>query len=106
MKLPQALRALANRNFRLFFAGQTVSLVGTWMQQVAMAWVVYELTGSAWWLGFAGFAGQAPSFFLGPFAGALVDRWNRYRLLLVTQTLAMLQAFVLAWLLFSAEATV
>jgi MFS family permease len=92
----QTLRALAHRNFRLFFAGQSVSLVGTWMQQVAMAWLVYELTGSAWWLGVVGFAGQVPSLFVSPVAGVLVDRHDRRRTVLLTQTLAMLQAFALA----------
>jgi MFS family permease len=98
MKLPPVLRAFAHRNFRLFFAGQSISLIGTWMQQVAMAWVVYLMTGSAWWLGLAGFAGQLPMFFLTPVTGVLVDRWNRHRLVLLTQTLAMLQAFLIAYL--------
>jgi MFS family permease len=90
------LRALAHRNYRLFFAGQSISLIGTWMQQIAMAWLVYLLTNSPFWLGVVGFAGQIPSFVLSPVAGVLVDRWNRHRLLLLTQSLAMLQAFVLA----------
>jgi MFS family permease len=90
------LRALAHRNYRLFFAGQSISLIGTWMQQLAMAWLVYLKTGSPFWLGVIGFSGQIPSFFLSPVAGVLVDRWNRHRLLLLTQSLAMLQAFALA----------
>jgi MFS family permease len=90
-------RALAHRNFRLFFLGQGVSLVGTWMQQVALQWLVYTLTNrSAYWLGLVGFSGQAPALFLAPVAGVLVDRWNRHRLVVVTQTLAMLQAFAVA----------
>lgn len=90
------LRSLSHRNFRLFFLGQGTSLIGTWMQQVAMMWLVFELTGSSFWLGLTGFAGQIPSFFLAPVAGVLVEGWNRHRLLLVTQTGAMLQAFALA----------
>jgi MFS family permease len=105
MDLRQTLRALAHRNFRLFFLGQSISLIGTWMQQVAMAWVVYLLTRqedqthqdvSAYWLGLVNFAGQIPAFFLAPVAGVLVDHWNRHRLIIATQTLAMLQAFALA----------
>src|SRR5215831_15427387 len=90
-----SLRALGHRNFRLFFAGQTVSLIGTWMQQVAMQWLVYRLTGSAWLLGVVGFCGQIPTFFLSPIAGVWADRVNRHRLVIVTQTLSMLLAFVL-----------
>jgi MFS family permease len=106
MNLTPLLRALGHRNYRLFFFGQTISLIGTWMQQVAVSWLVYVLTGSAWWLGVVGFCGQIPSFFLAPVAGVLVDRWNRHRLLLLTQTLAMLQAFLLAGLAFSGVVTV
>lgn len=90
------LRALSSRNYRLFFAGQSVSLVGTWMQQLAMSWLVYRMTGSAWLLGVVGFTSQVPSFLLSPFAGVLADRWDRRRLLVATQSLAMLQAAVLA----------
>ena len=90
------LRSLGHRNFRLFFLGQGISLIGTWMQQVAMSWLVFELTGSPFWLGLTGFAGQIPSFFLAPVAGVLVEGWDRHRLLLLTQTLAMGQAFALA----------
>ena len=92
----QLLRALKSRNYRLFFAGQSVSLVGTWMQQVAISWLVYRLTGSAVLLGVVSFAGQIPTFLLAPLAGVLADRWNRRRLLLCSQTLAMIQASVLA----------
>ncbi len=95
------LRALGHRNYRLFFAGQSVSLVGTWLSRVATAWLVYRLTGSALLLGLVGFCGQIPTFLLAPFAGVLVDRWNRHRLLLVTQVLAMLQSFALAALALS-----
>src|SRR2546430_1312149 len=97
----RAFRALAHRNFRLFCLGQGVSLIGTWAQQVAAAWLVYELTGSPLWLGVVAFAGQIPAFFLAPLAGVAVDRWNRHRLLVVTQSLAMLQAFALAALALS-----
>src|SRR5947207_16004630 len=71
-----ALRALDHRNFRLFFMGQTISLIGTWMQQLAMIWLVYRLTGSAVWLGVIGFSSQIPTFLLSPVAGVLTDRWN------------------------------
>jgi MFS family permease len=98
MNSPSLLRALGHRNFRLFFFGQGVSLIGTWMQQVAQEWLVFLLTHSPWWLGLVSFAGRIPSFFLAPVAGVLVDRWNRHRLVLVTQSLSMLQAFLLAWL--------
>jgi len=91
-----ALRALRHRNLRLFFVGQGVSLVGTWMQQVAMSWLVYRLTDSALLLGVIGFSSQFPSLVMAPFAGALADRWSRYRMVVVAQTLAMLQAVVLA----------
>jgi MFS family permease len=90
------LRALSSRNYRLFFAGQGISLVGTWMQQVAMSWLVYRLTGSALLLGVTGFAGQIPNFLLAPLAGVLADRWNRRPLLIATQGLAMFQAVLLA----------
>ena len=109
MAMKQTLRALAHRNFRLFFVGQGVSLIGTWMQQVAMSWVVYELARedvAAFWLGVVGFASQIPAFFLAPVAGVLVDHWNRHRLILMTQTAAMVQAFVLAGLTFTETATV
>ncbi len=90
------VRALRHRNYRLFFSGQSVSLVGTWMTRIATSWLVYRLTGSAWMLGLVGFAGQIPSFLLAPLAGVLVDRWDRHRLLVVTQVLAMLQSAALA----------
>src|SRR5712671_5273325 len=89
-------RALRHRNYRLFFAGQSISLVGTWLTRVATSWLVYRLTGSALILGVVGFAGQIPTFVLAPLAGVWVDRWNRYRVLLVTQVLAMIQSGMLA----------
>jgi len=93
-----ALRALRSRNYRLFFTGQSVSLIGTWMTQVATSWLVYRLSGSAWLLGIVGFASRIPTFFLAPFAGVWVDRWNRHHTLVVTQILSMLQSFALAGL--------
>src|ERR1700710_190486 len=90
------VRAFGHRNYRLFFAGQVVSLVGTFLTQVATVWFVYDLTHSALLLGVVAFAGQIPMFVLAPFAGVWVDRWNRQRLLVITQTLSMLQSFGLA----------
>ncbi|HEY4394545.1 MAG TPA: MFS transporter [Polyangia bacterium] len=89
-------RALRHRNYRLFFVGQGISLIGTWLTRVATSWLVYRLTGSALMLGVIGFAGQIPTFFLAPVAGVWVDRWNRHRTLVVTQVLAMLQSGLLA----------
>jgi MFS family permease len=103
--MQRIFRALYTRNYRLFFGGQSVSLIGTWMQQVALSWWVYGHTHSALLLGIVSGAGQLPAFALAPFAGVLVDRWDRHRLLLVTQTLAMLQAFILAGLVLSEVAT-
>jgi MFS family permease len=91
-----AVRALRSRNYRLFFTGQTLSLIGTWMTRVATRWLVYRLTNSALLLGLASFAGQVPAFFLGPLAGVWVDRWDRHRTLVWTQILSMLQSFALA----------
>jgi MFS family permease len=91
-----ALRALRYRNYRLFFSGQSISLIGTWMTRIATSWLVYRLTDSAFLLGMVGFAGQIPTFLLGPFAGAWVDRWNRHRTLVVTQVLSMMQSLALA----------
>src|SRR5947199_7192864 len=86
------VRALRHRNYRLFFSGQSVSLVGTWMTRIATSWLIYRLTRSALLLGLVGFAGQIPSFLLAPVAGVLVDRWNRHRLLVITQMLAIVQS--------------
>ena len=96
-----ALRALRHRNYRLFFAGQSLSLIGTWMTQVATSWLVYRLTGSSLLLGVVGFSGQLPALLLAPFAGVWVDRLNRHRTLKVTQTLSMLESFALAALAFT-----
>src|SRR3954463_832039 len=89
-------RALSHKNYRLFFAGQGISMIGTWMTRIATSWLIYKLTGSALLLGVVGFAGQIPSFILAPFAGVLVDRWSRHRVLIWTQVLAMLQSAALA----------
>lgn len=94
------LRAFRYRNYRLFFLGQGISLIGTWMQTIALSWLVYKLTGSAFLLGLVFFAGQIPTFILAPFAGVLADCINRRRILVITQTLAMVQAFLLAFLFF------
>jgi MFS family permease len=90
------LRALRHSNFRLFFIGQGVSLMGTWMQQTALAWLVFRLTEEPFLMGLNTFMGQIPSLVLMPLAGVLVDRWNRLPLVLVTQALSMVQAFILA----------
>jgi MFS family permease len=87
---------LRHRNFRLFTVGQSISLIGAWMQQVAMGWLVYRLTNSAFLLGLVAFASQSPVFFLGPFAGVIADRGNRHRVVIIMQALMMLQASVLA----------
>jgi MFS family permease len=91
-------RGLYHRNYRLFFSGQGISLIGTWMQQIAMGWLVYRLTNSAFLLGVVGFSSQICSFIFSPFAGVISDRWNRHRILVATQSLSMLQAFILATL--------
>jgi len=104
--LSRAWRALRHRNFRLFFGGQSISLIGTWMTRLATSWLVYRLTGSAFLLGIVGFAGQIPTFLLAPFAGVWVDRLNRRHVLIVTQILAMLQSFALAVLTLTKHITI
>jgi MFS family permease len=101
-----AWRALRHRNFRLFFGGQSISVIGTWMTRVATSWLVYRLTGSALLLGTVGFAGQIPTFLLAPFAGVIVDRIDRRKVLVWTQALAMLQSLALAWLTLSNRITI
>ena len=91
-------RALHHRNYRLFFGGQGISLIGTWMTRIATAWLVYRLTGSAFLLGLVSFASQIPILVLGPLAGVWVDRLNRRQVLVVTQILSMLESFALAGL--------
>jgi Arabinose efflux permease len=99
--LKSIFRSLRYRNYRLFFSGQSLSLIGTWVQRIAIPWLVYRLTGSAFLLGFVGFAGQIPTFILAPFAGVLTDRLNRYHIMIVSQILSMLQALALALLFFT-----
>ena len=94
----RSLRALRSRNYRLFFAGQSVSLIGTWMTRLATSWIVYQLTDSAFLLGLTSFVGQIPAFFVAPIAGVWLDRWNRHRVLVITQVLAMIQSLALATL--------
>src|ERR1035438_1149111 len=98
IKLPTSLRALRYYNFRLYFSGQAISLLGTWMQRIAVSWLVYSLTHSAFMLGLVAFAGQIPVLLLSPYAGAYVDRHNRYKTLLFTQVASMVQAGLLALL--------
>src|SRR3954471_20739234 len=105
-KRPGIGRALKSRNYRLFFSGQSVSLVGTWITRIATSWLVYRLTNSALLLGLVGFAGQVPTLLLAPFAGVIVDRRDRHRLLLWTQVLSALQSAALATLAFSGRITV
>src|SRR3569833_1082161 len=95
---PGLTRALAHRNYRLFFSGQSVSLVGTWITRIATSWLVYRLTGSALLLGLVGFCGQIPTLLLSPVAGVLVDRHDRHRILVITQVLSALQSLALALL--------
>lgn len=106
VSLADMFRALQYKNYRLFFMGQGLSLIGTWMQQIAMSWLVYRLTGSVLLLGVLGFASQFPSFLLGPFAGVVSDRYNRHRLLIVTQALSMVQAGLLTALVMTGHVTV
>lgn len=88
-------RALRHQNYRLFFGGQSISLIGTWMQMIAVSWLVYRMTNSPFLLGLVGFSSQIAAFLLAPLAGVIADRHHRHKLLLITQSLAMLQAFVL-----------
>src|SRR5687768_6396415 len=104
--LTDMFRALRYKNYRLFFIGQGLSLIGTWMQQIAMSWLVYRLTESVLLLGVLGFASQIPSFLLGPFAGVVSDRYHRHRVLLLTQTLSMVQASVLTLLVMTDHVTI
>ena len=105
-RIPGMLRALRHRNFQLFFSGQLISLIGTWMDNIAEAWLVYRLTGSSLLLGTVAFAGQIPVFLLAPIGGMAADRWNRRRIVIATQTLSMIQAGILAALTLSHRVTV
>lgn len=99
LPLPRIFRPLRYRNFRLYFTGQSVSLIGTWMQRMAVSWLVYNMTHSAWLLGVVTFAGQIPTLLLSPYGGAMSDRHSRYRILLITQIASLVQAAALAALL-------
>jgi MFS family permease len=105
-RLPQIVRALRNPNFRLFWSGNFLSNIGTWMQNVAQGWLVLTLTGSAFWLGVVGFAGSIPFLIFTLFGGVIADRVNKRRLLLVTQSVMMLLAFLLAGLAYTHRITV
>ena len=100
------LPALRHRNFQLFFGGQSISLIGTWMTRIATSWLVYRLTKSPLLLGTVGFAGQIPTFLLAPIAGVIVDRIDRRKVLVWTQTLAMVQSLALAWLTLTHRITI
>ncbi|MBO0911938.1 MAG: MFS transporter, partial [Acidobacteria bacterium] len=104
--LPVTLRSLKHRNFQLFFSGQLISLIGTWMQSVAEAWLVYRLTHSSLLLGSVGFASQLPVFLAAPLGGIVADRHHRQRVVIATQTASMLLAFVLAGLTLARVVTV
>jgi MFS family permease len=99
--VPPLLRSLRHRNYLLFFSGQLVSLIGTWMQAVAQSWLVYRLTGSSFWLGMIGFSSQIPVLLLAPVGGMVADRLRRHRIIVVTQACSMVLAFVLAGLTLS-----
>jgi len=94
-------RALKYRNYRSFFVGQAISVIGTWMQQTAMSWLVYRITNSPWLLGTTAFFGQIPNLILAPFAGVFVDRFNKHKIVILTQTLALIQALILSILTLS-----
>lgn len=100
-KFNTIFRSLQHRNYRLFFSGQSISLIGTWMQRIAMPWLVYHMTGSAFQLGLVSFAGQIPTFLLAPVAGVVTDKYSKYKVLLITQILSLIQALILALLSFT-----
>src|SRR5258708_13428579 len=95
-RLPRMFRTIEDRNFRFYFCGQLVSLLGSWLQSVAQVWLVYRLTGSSFQLGLVVFIGQAPLLFLSPIGGLIADRYPRRWVVVATQTTSMLPAFVLA----------
>lgn len=104
--LKLTFRALKSRNYRLFFSGQFISLIGTWMQQIAVSWLVYRMTNSVFLLGLIGFISQFPTFIISPFAGVWSDRINKHRILIWTQSLSMIQALTLAALVLTNSITV
>ncbi|MCB9851876.1 MAG: MFS transporter [Phycisphaerales bacterium] len=101
-----AFRALRHRNYRLFFAGQALSLIGTWITRVAIGWLVYRLTDSAFMLGLVSFVGMAPTFLVTPLGGIAADRWNRHRVLVITQVVLMLTSLLLAYFAISGTITI
>jgi MFS family permease len=103
---PRLFRSLRHPNYRLFFFGQSISLVGTWITRIASSWLVYRLTDSEFLLGLVAFAGQIPSLVVSPIAGVYIDRWNKHRVLVITQALAMLQSTTLAYLTLTGRITV
>ena len=105
-RFSHVFRTLKYRNFRLFFGGQLISLCGTWMQQLAVTWLVYRLTNSAFLLGMIGFLSQLPSFLFTSVAGVFADRFNRHKMVIVTQSLAMVQATILAILTLTGTITI
>lgn len=105
-RLPEMARALRHRNFQLFFSGQLISLIGTWMDNIAEGWLVYRLTHSALLLGVATFAGQIPVFLLAPLGGMIADRWDRRKVVIGTQTASMVIAATLAGLTLAGKITV
>ncbi len=105
-KLKNSFRALAHRNYRLFFIGQGLSLIGTWMQNIALAWLVYRLTNSVFLLGLVGFSSQIMVLIFSPVAGVIADRFNRHRIIVITQILALLQALILTILVYTNLITV
>jgi len=98
IKSSKILASLESKNYRHFFLGQSISLIGSWMQSIALSWLIYRLTGSKFLLGFVGFTSQIPSFVISPFAGVMTDRYSRQKIMLWTQILFMLQALFLGFL--------
>jgi MFS family permease len=105
-RMPAMVRSLRHRNFQLFFGGQLISLIGTWMDTIAESWLVYRLTGSSLLLGTVAFASQIPVFLLSPIGGMAADRWNRRKVVIATQTASMFLAFALAYLTLSGKVRV
>ena len=105
-RFQDTIRSLKHRNFQLFFSGQLISLVGTWMQNVAQSWLVYRMTHSSLLLGLVSFAGQIPVFPMAPLAGMVADRLSRRKVVIATQTASMILAFILAFLTLKGIVTV
>ncbi|MCL6630225.1 MAG: MFS transporter, partial [Armatimonadetes bacterium] len=105
-RLPHSLRAFRHRNYRLFFFGQIISLTGTWLQQVALSWLVYDITNSRFLLGLVGFVGSLPIMILSLPAGVIADRFSKRNIIVLTQSSAMILAFALAILTHTGHVTV